>query len=109
MTDAEKQARVASVLAPHIGRENGISAEDLAAHCELTERELRHVVTELREQGIAVCATPGTGYFVAADAHELEHYYCKFLEERAIHSLRLIARARRVALPELLGQLRLKS
>jgi biotin operon repressor len=49
----------------HIGAANGITAKDLAAAIGMNEREVRHQVSALREEGIAVCGHPKTGYFIA--------------------------------------------
>jgi hypothetical protein len=89
----------------HLGAARGVRAYELAAAVGCAERELRHVISQLREQGVAVCGTPHTGYFVAQTAEELEDS-CAFLRARAMHSLHLEARLRRVPLPALLGQLR---
>ena len=89
----------------HAGRRNGIRAEDLAARLGVTERTLRELVSAARENGVAIVGTPETGYYVAQTADELEEC-CKFLRSRAMHSLAMEARLRKVALPELLGQLK---
>lgn len=100
-----------NVLARHQGRESGIAAHDLARAIGLTpndagRRRLRHLVSELREQGIAICAQPKTGYFIPVTPDELKES-CAWLEHRAMHSLVLLSKMRKVALPELLGQLKL--
>lgn len=99
-------AELLNVLSAHQGRENGISAERLAAKCETTERHLRALVGELREEGVAICARPETGYFVAVTPEELQES-CKFLHDRALRSLLLASRMQQISLPELLGQLKL--
>ncbi|WP_290890603.1 hypothetical protein [Arenimonas sp.] len=88
----------------HVGRANGITAESLARRVGINERMLRELITEARMQGIAIAGTPTSGYFVAATGAELEEC-CKFLRSRAMHSLVVEARLRKVALPELVGQL----
>lgn len=75
----------------------------LAAH----ERAVRKLVEELRHEGHPVCATPADGYFLAETAAELEET-CAFLRSRAMTSLVQIARLRKLALPEYLGQLALE-
>jgi len=95
-----------NLLSAHQGRENGIAARDLAAKSGQSPRVLRKLISALREEGIAICGKPGTGYFVPVTPEELEES-CEFLEHRALHSLRLLSRMKKVALPELLGQLRL--
>ena len=107
--------KVLSTLSRHVGAERGIHIDRLVA--EITgdllpdpgaERRVRALVSELREEGIAVCAHPGAGYFIAETAEELESC-CAFLRSRAMHSLVLESRLRKLTLPELLGQLRLKT
>ena len=92
----------------HRGTANGINARELAQGLDMTLREVRFAVTELRLEGIAVCGTPETGYFIATTPEELEET-CNFLRSRAMHSLTLESKLRNVPLPELLGQLRLKT
>lgn len=95
-------------LARHIGKDNGVTASALAATLGTTTRAVRHLVTELREDGVAVCGHPATGYFIAANSEELETT-CAFLRSRAMHSLKLESTLRHVPLTDLLGQLRLKT
>lgn len=96
------------VLQRHVGAEEGIGVEQLALALACTERAIRKLVTELREEGVAVCGHPSRGYFIAATAAELEET-CAFLRHRAMTSLALEAKLRKVPLPDLLGQLRLPS
>ena len=97
---------VLAILGCHIGAENGITAERLAGQLGISARELRKHVSALREQGIAVCGTPRFGYFVARTEGELEDS-CAFLRRRALHSLALEARLRKITLPDLIGQIKL--
>ena len=71
------------------------------------ERRLRMIVEELRMEGHPICAHPSSGYYIAASGEEIEEAIA-FLHARAMTSLRQIARLRRVALPDLLGQMRLE-
>lgn len=105
---AQDRARVLAALVIRPGKANGITGADLAQILELKEREVRHAISELRMEGIAVCGHPKTGYFIAANPAELEET-CSFLRDRALHSLTLESKLRHVPLPELLGQLRLKT
>ena len=95
-----------NTLAFHQGRERGISAAQLAFLLLVPERRLRSLISELREQGTAICGTPETGYFLATTADELDES-CRFLRHRAMRSLQLEARMRKISLPDLLGQLKL--
>lgn len=99
---------VLSVLRAHIGAGRGITAKDLAAAARMTEREVRAQVSALREEGIAVCGHPRTGYFIAETSAELETTV-EYLTNRALHSLRLASRLTRIPLPDLIGQLKLKT
>lgn len=95
-------------LQRHIGRKSGITADALAAALHIPARQVRTLITELRLEGYAVCGYPGEGYYMATSAAELEET-CQFLRGRAMHSLTLEAALRRIPLPDLLGQMRLKS
>lgn len=104
---------ILATLSRHIGKENGVSVKALvseltqsAAQSPGAERLVRRLVSELREEGVAICAYPGEGYYIAGNAQELEEC-CQFLRSRALHSLALEARLRKIPLPELLGQMRL--
>jgi hypothetical protein len=106
--------QVLATLSRHIGAERGVHIAQLVAEITgellpdpVAERRVRQCISELREEGGHVCAHPQTGYFIAASAAELERYYIEFLRARALHSLMLISRAKNIALPELIGQLRL--
>jgi biotin operon repressor len=90
----------------HTGSARGVKAEQLALRLGLHERMLRTLISAAREDGIAICGRPDSGYFVAATAAELEDT-CRFLRDRAMHSLRIEAQLRRLPLPDLLGQLHL--
>jgi hypothetical protein len=67
---------------------------------------VRKAIEELRREGHRICATPETGYFMAANDDELDRT-CGFLYARAMTSLTQVAAMKRVALPDLRGQLRL--
>lgn len=95
-----------NALARHQGRDKGIRAKDLAAELGVPPRRLRKLVSELREEGTAICGTPATGYYMATTPDELRET-CAFLEHRALHSLRKLSQMRKVSLPDLLGQLML--
>jgi len=97
-----------AILALHIGRDRGIGSLALSAQLRIPERAVRHLVTELREDGVAICGRPATGYFIASNEAELVET-CEFLYSRAMHSLRVISILRQVPLPDLRGQLRLKT
>lgn len=97
-----------SVLASHIGAHNGASVGTLAQLLDVPERDVRKLVTELRLDGVAVCGTPKRGYFIAASVDELQQTI-DFLTQRAMHSLTLASRMSKIPLPDLVGQLHLKT
>lgn len=102
---------VLDVLGDHVGAANGLSARELVqAVCGLStaagERRLRSVIEALRSAGHPIAAHPSTGYFLACTETELDDT-CEFLYARAMTSLRQIAALKRVAMPDLRGQLRL--
>lgn len=110
MTTLEAKAAVLEQLANfHVGQHYGVRSRDLAQRLGIETRELRDHVTALREDGIGVCGTPETGYFIAQNDEELERFCIKFLRDRAMHSLRVISRLTHTALPVLVGQLPLES
>lgn len=92
-------------LSRHQGRATGIPASMLASRLGISPRRLRKLISECRDvHGHAICGTPSTGYYMATTPDELLAS-CAFLEERALHSLRMLSRMKRVSLPTLLGQL----
>lgn len=95
-----------SLLAHHIGKGNGIGVKQLAQQLGIVERRARKIISDLRQEGHAVCGTPADGYYIAATADELERT-CAFLHRRALHSLTLEARLKKIPLADLLGQLHL--
>lgn len=108
-------AQVLTELSHHIGEVNGIHVRDLVVRitgqqvsCAMLERHIRTVVTDLRLDGAHICGTPNTGYYMAETPAELEKTL-QFLRSRAMSSLMLESRMRRVSMPELLGQLTLKT
>jgi hypothetical protein len=100
---------VLAVLQASVGEASGITAEQLVLaitgrRSEADERRLRNVIEALRTAGHAICSNPAHGYFFAADEKELNRS-CNFLFDRAMTSLRQISAMKRVALPDLRGQL----
>lgn len=106
--------RIASALARHVGRAKGITMTGLVLEVTgrrsdpVAERRCRALISELRMEGIAVCGHPRDGYWMAETADELEEC-CGFLRQRAMTSLTLEAKLRRMALPDLLNQIRIPS
>ncbi len=99
------RTQLLNALAQHQGRDKGISARALAQQLGLSPRKLRKLISSARdEEGYAICGTPRTGYYMAVTPEELQAS-CAFLEHRAMHSLRVLSRMRKVSLPTLMGQL----
>ncbi len=95
-----------TLLSHHIGRGNGVGVKQIAAELDIYPRQVRVLVSALRMDGHAVCGTPKDGYYIAETPEELEHT-CQFLRGRAMHSLSLESKLRKIPLPDLLGQLHL--
>ncbi len=94
----------------HRGRSRGVTMRQLAAEINggeqspALEREIRRLVVDMRKKGIPVCACPSQGYYLAQNDEEVEEV-CRHLHQRAMTSLQQIAALRRIALPDLIGQL----
>lgn len=101
-------SQLLTLLSRHIGANNGMTAAQISSQLNIAMRRVRSLVSELREEGTAVCGTPHTGYYIAATADELEET-CTYLHNRAMHSLMLISKLRKIALEDLIGQLRLRT
>jgi len=104
---------VLAALAKHIGRGKGVSARELVV--EITRRadspaacrKLRKVIEELRQEGTHICGHPTSGYFIAATDKDIAAT-CEFLYARAMTSLSQICRMKRISVPDIRGQLKLK-
>lgn len=109
----EQHAHILSVLGRHIGAANAITVKQLDLELRATgqgmgQRRIRTIVEELRLEGQHICAHPKRGYWMADNEKELEET-CDFLRSRAVKSLRQVAAMTKQALPDLLGQLHLKT
>lgn len=109
--------RVMIELANHIGKQNAIGMAELYetvfgepwTHRINDTRDLRQVITDLREEGTPICSAVGTdggGYYLAAAKSELTEY-TGAQERRALKILARVSRIRRISLPDYLGQIRL--
>lgn len=92
----------------HTGKNNGVHVKQLAATLEIPERGVRVLVTQCREDGIAICGHPATGYFIAETPEDLQ-VTLDFLKERALHSLKLASTLSKIPLADLVGQLHLRT
>jgi hypothetical protein len=102
------------VMQGHIGASKGVHGDALALEVQsmfpdvkCTPRDVRHLVMELRTDGHHVCGKPGSGYFMAQNAEELNETLV-FLHDRALSSLKQVAAMKRVSVPDLFGQHRIK-
>lgn len=100
------RSTVLTVLSRHIGSGNGLSMRELEQQLDMLPRQIRQHVSDLREDGHAICGHPKRGYYIAETAEELQHT-CEFLRSRAMHSLILESRLRKIPLSDLIGQLHL--
>ena len=103
---ATHRSMVLTVLSRHTGRGHGISMRELETQTDLLPRLLRRHISDLRDDGHAICGTPADGYYIAATPEELKAT-CGFLRSRALHSLNLEAKLMKIPLSDLLGQLHL--
>jgi len=97
-------AMLLSVLSRHIGKGHGVGVKELSVQLDMLPRMVRTHISDLRADGHAICGTPSDGYYIAATAEELQTT-CEFLHTRAMHSLTLEAKLKRIPLADLLGQL----
>jgi biotin operon repressor len=92
----------------HCGSSKGVSANKIAADLNISDRHVRQLVTECREDGVAVCGHPSTGYFIAKNAEEMQETL-DFLKQRALHSLKLASTLSKIPMADLIGQLHLRT
>jgi biotin operon repressor len=104
-----KHDRLLAVLSKdHIGRDKAVNGESLATQMGCKVRTIRTLVLKLRENAVAVCGRPETGYYIAETAEEVDAT-CRLLEAHGLHQLTVAARMRKTTLPELLGQMKLST
>ena len=114
MSDREEN-KLLKTLSAHHGRARAISMHALhqAVFGSPIEdkingtRRLRKIVTGLRREGIPICSVSdkdGGGYFLASAGSDLEDH-CRRLRAQALRKLAIEAKLRKMALPELLGQI----
>lgn len=66
-------------------KDNAVSMRSLAILCGITERDIRHVIHALRNEGEYICAGV-RGYWITEDPDELQRYY-KTARRRALSTL----------------------
>ena len=118
MTAEEREVirgRVLMAMTNHIGAANCIGMGELYEKCfgkawthRINDtRKLRQIITEIRRDGGKICSAvshTGGGYYIPSVGSELSDY-CRRIRARALRALRMEANLRKIALPELLGQL----
>ena len=106
--------RILEILSQHRGAEHGCTVTELVQSATQSiatpglERRARSLIEQLRRDGHHVAAHPSRGYFMAQTAEELDAT-CSFLYARAMTTLAQVAAMKRVSLPDLRGQLRLRT
>lgn len=120
MTPEEKQhykVQLYLVLTQHIGRTRCIGMGELYEevfgepwnHRINDTRRLRTLISELRGDGVPIVSSRshvGGGYYLASAGSELDEY-CLARRAQALGILRQEATLRKMALPELVGQVAL--
>ncbi len=101
----DHQSTVLTVLSRHIGSNNGVSMRQLEQQLDLSPRRIRHFIDALRNDGHAICGTPKEGYYIAETPEEWQKTR-DFIVSRSMHGLVWVSRVEKIALPDLLGQLR---
>lgn len=97
-----------AAMVNHCGKDKAISSRELAFIVGITERKVRLLVTECRQDGYAICGHPTSGYFVASNQAELEETL-DFLRHRALTSLKLASVLGNIPLGDLIGQLHINA
>ncbi|MDF0377665.1 hypothetical protein [Methylophilus sp. YYY-1] len=97
-----------AVMVNHCGKDKAISSRELAFKVDVTERKVRQLVTQCRQDGTAICGHPTTGYFIASTQQELEETL-DFLRHRALTSLKLASTLGNIPLGDLIGQLHINA
>ncbi|MBI2770024.1 MAG: hypothetical protein HYX47_10400 [Burkholderiales bacterium] len=111
MIDTDKvdinKAAVLAELQLHNGRDQGIHIRDLVAKItnsllggEAEERKVRKLIEELRREHHPICAHPDSGYYIAANAKELNET-CAFLLARADTTVAQVAAMKNREAPDL--------
>ena len=113
----QRRNRLYGELTSHIGEANAIGMAELHEtvfdrpwHNRINDtRDLRHLITDLRAEGVPICSTTsqdGGGYYLAAAGSELVDYIRR-AERRALSILKRNARIKKITLPNYLGQIKL--
>ena len=109
------KAQVLAELQLHNGRDQGIHSRDLVARIlnsvipsDAAERKVRDFIQELRLAKYPICGHPGSGYYMAANAKELNET-CAFLLDRAATTVDQVAAMKNRMAPDLYDALGVNS
>ncbi|MBX3588825.1 MAG: hypothetical protein KF796_19510 [Ramlibacter sp.] len=98
-------AQLLNALSRHLGCAQGIRAKDLARELGSTgTRQIRKGISALRDEGVAICGTPSTGYYIATTPDELQQTLA-FHKKRLEHEARIVRHLEALCTPALKGQL----
>jgi hypothetical protein len=112
---AEHELKLIKVLGQHPGKNRALGAGALYQAVYglpwrdkiRDTRKLRKLITDLRNEGYPICSTSGAeggGYYLASAGSELDDH-CRRIHARAMRLLVMESRLRKMALPELMGQI----
>lgn len=117
MTQDHQQARtrLLEALTDRVGKNRAVSMSTLVAAVfdqpsaagVKGARQLRKLITELREAGHPICSvstSSGGGYFLASAGSELDDYTAD-QTRRALKILRRVAKMRRESLPRVIARI----
>lgn len=96
-------AQLLNALSRHLGSGQGIRADDLARELHRSARQIRKGISALRDEGVAVCGTPITGYYIATTPEELRQTLA-FHKKRLEHEARIVRHLEALCTPALMGQ-----
>jgi len=110
----EYRRRLSEIINRHVGVQARIGAAELFAavfgyapdNKINATRALRSLVTDLRKDGIPIISSTASdgGYYLSSAGSDLEAF-CKRFRSRALNTLKIEARLRKITLPTLLGQI----
>jgi len=110
--------RLLKIMTGHVGGGNKIGmgelyeqvAQERYQHRINDTKILRSIITDLRREGVPIMSSQSArdgGYWIAAAGSELDAY-CKRLKQHALKKLVQVANLKKMALPDLMGQIRLE-
>jgi hypothetical protein len=114
-TQPEFKYRLMVAMSRHIGRTRAIGMGELFEeiygeswnHRINDTRKLRKLIAETKEEGVPILSSPahvGGGYYLSGSDSEMDAFYA-MRRKMALKILALEAKMRKLAMPELLGQI----